>query len=167
MSNEAEPKSEILRSPADQRSADPRDLIVEALDYIRGGVSGNRDASGPPALARQEASLRQWADRMGLLLNSRDLPTKVLRGGQEHELFHDESSDRYFKVTRHGVFGLSPGIELALISSSNEARRFHLWEATPAEYLERLSLQNLLVPGLNRLEGIIHQSNNDLAIVTS
>ena len=82
-------------------------------------------------------------------------------------MFHDETTDRYFKVTRNGVFGLSPGIELALVSSSQDARRFHLWEASPVEYLERLHLQNLLVPGLNRLEGVIHQINGELAIVTS
>lgn len=76
-------------------------------------------------------------------------------------------SDRYIKVTRNGVFGLSPGIELALVSSSQDARRFHLWEASPVEYLERLRLQNLLVPGVNRLEGVIHQCNGELAIVTS
>lgn len=47
-----------------------------------------------------------------------------------------------------------------------DARRFHLWEATPIEYLERLLIQNDLVPGLNRLEGVIDQGD-DLAIVTS
>ena len=46
----------------------------------------------------------------------------------------------------NGVFGLSPGIELALVSSAQGARRFHLWEASPLEYLERLHFQNLLVP---------------------
>jgi hypothetical protein len=104
---------------------------------------------------------------LGLLLNATDLPAKVIRGGQEHELFHDETTDRYFKVTRNGVFGLSPGIELALVSSAQDARRFHLWEASPLEYLERLHLQNLLVPGLNALEGLIVQPGDDMAIVTS
>jgi len=89
---------------------------------------------------------------------------KLERGGQEHDWFRQD--DRIFKVTRNGVFGLSPGIELALVSSDQDARRFHLWEASPIEYLERLLLQNLLVPGLNELEGVIHQPG-DLAIVTS
>ncbi|MES2659331.1 MAG: hypothetical protein V4689_11995 [Verrucomicrobiota bacterium] len=52
------------------------------------------------------------------MLSPSDLPAKVIRGGQEHELYHDENTDRYFKVTRNGVFGLSPGIELALVSSA-------------------------------------------------
>ncbi len=82
----------------------------------------------------------------------------------EHDWFRD--GERVFKVTRDGIFGLSPGIDLALVSSDMEARRFHLWEASPIEYLERLHLQNELVAGLNRLEGILDQGN-DLAIVTS
>ena len=75
-------------------------------------------------------------------------------------------ADRYFKVTRDGVFGFSLGIDLALVASGEDGRRFHLWEATPIEYLERLLLQNRLVPGLNALEGVLDQEG-DLAIVTS
>lgn len=83
----------------------------------------------------------------------------------EHDIFRE--GERVFKVTRGGIFGLSPGIELALVSSSQDARRFHLWEATPLEYLERLALHNELVPDLNRLERIFTQADGDLAIVTS
>ena len=100
------------------------------------------------------------------MLSQSDLPPKVVRGGQEHDVYHDEATDRYFKVTRDGIFGLSPGIDLALVSSDMDSRRFQLWEASPIEYLERLLLQNELVPGLNRLEGVIDQGD-DLAIVTS
>ena len=99
------------------------------------------------------------------MLNPDTITPFLDRGGQEHEILKQE--DRILKVTRNGVFGLSPGIELALVSSSQDARRFHLWEASPVEYLERLHLQNQLVPGLNRLEGVIHQANGELAIVTS
>ncbi|MES2659332.1 MAG: hypothetical protein V4689_12000 [Verrucomicrobiota bacterium] len=35
------------------------------------------------------------------------------------------------------------------------------------EYLERLHLQNLLVPGLNAFEGLIVQPGDEMAIVTS
>ncbi|MEM7011551.1 MAG: hypothetical protein AAF585_08725 [Verrucomicrobiota bacterium] len=51
-----------------------------------------------------------------------------------------EDSDRVAKVTRNGVFGLMPCIELALVDSDDDARCFHLWEATPLEYLECLHL---------------------------
>jgi len=104
---------------------------------------------------------------LGLLLTPEQLPGVPVRGGQEHDLFHDQATDRYFKVTRQGMFGLSPGMDIALVSSGADGRRFQLWEATPLEYLERLDLQNQLVPDLNSLEGILVQTDGDMAIVTS
>lgn len=148
------------------RRADGADLVGAALDHLRRGLPSTGAAHGTPTLARQKESLREWARGLGLLLSAAKLPTKVVRGGQEHDLFHDEATDRYFKVTRGGIFGLAPGIDLALVSSGEDARRFHLWEATPLEYLERLHLQNQLVPGLNRLEGVL-DPGDDLAVVTS
>ncbi|MEX2579938.1 MAG: hypothetical protein WD342_12845 [Verrucomicrobiales bacterium] len=103
---------------------------------------------------------------MGLLLRAQDILPRLRRGGQEHDLY--DEGDRVIKVTRHGIFGFSPGIELALVDSSDDARRFHLWEATPLQYLERLALMNQLTPGLNEFEGVIHQSSlGEVAIVTS
>jgi hypothetical protein len=107
MSNEAESSSAKNHPPADHRGVDGADLIVSALDFIRGSVSSDGGSCGPPNLARQEEILLQWADDMGLRLNHSDFPSKVVRDGQEHDLFHEETSDRYL-----GVFGLSPGIEL-------------------------------------------------------
>jgi len=146
--------------------ADGADLVVAAFHHLRGGLSPDGAAYGTPTFARQAKGLCEWARGLGLLLSPADLPAKVVRGGQEHDLFHDETTDRYFKVTRNGIFGLSPALDLALVSSDEDARRFHLWEATPLEYLERLHLQNQLVPGLNHLEGVLDQGD-DLAIVTS
>lgn len=160
-----EPPPAAREAPAHSR-ADAAHLVLAALDHLRGGLSGDGGSSGPPSLARQKKSLREWARSLGLLLRHFDLPSKVIRGGQEHDIYHHEGTDRYFKVTRDGIFGLAPGMDLALVSSDMEARRFQLWEATPIEYLERLLLQNELVPGLNRLEGVIDQGD-DLAIVTS
>jgi len=153
------------RPPADQRGADAGDLVLAAIDFLRGVQEAGGGPSGPPSLAGQEASLLRWADGLGLLLIPDQIIPFLDRGGQEHEIL--KQGERVLKVTRNGVFGLSPGIELALVSSAEDSRRFHLWEASPIEYLERLHLQNLLVPGLNRLEGVIHQANGELAIVTS
>ena len=69
-------------------------------------------------------------------MNPEAILPRLGRGGMEHDIFQE--GERVFKVTRGGIFGLSPGIELALVSSAEDARRFHLWEATPLEYLERL-----------------------------
>ena len=144
--------------------ADGSHLILTALSYLRGVSPAGVSPSGSPPIGRQEEDLRQWASGVGLLLDPALYIPKLERGGQEHDWFRQE--DRIFKVTRNGVFGLSPGIELALVSSDEDARRFHLWEASPIDYLERLHLQNQLVPGLVSLEGIIDQPG-DLAIVTS
>ncbi len=167
MPRELQPDSPQAGASARHPRADGEDLVLTALHHLRGSLSADGKTPGSASFARQEKDLREWADRLGLLLSASDLPAKALRGGQEHDLFHHEASDRYFKITRHGIFGLIPGVDLVLVSSGQDGRRFHLWEATPLEYLERLHLQNLLVPGLNHLEGVISQPNGDLSIVTS
>lgn len=161
-----DPNQPAAREAAAHSRADGAHLIFAAFRHLGGGLPADGGSPGSPSLARQKENLREWARGLGLLLSQSDLPPKVVRGGQEHDVYHDEATDRYFKVTRDGVFGFSPGIELALVSSSEDARRFHLWEASPIEYLERLLLQNELIPGLNRLEGVIDQGD-DLAVVTS
>ncbi|MBK8038937.1 MAG: hypothetical protein IPK22_17670 [Verrucomicrobiaceae bacterium] len=158
-----EPPPAAREAPAHSR-ADGADLILAALDHLRGISPAGVGTLGTPTLTRQKESLREWARGLGLLLNASGLVSRLERGGQEHDWFRE--GDRVFKVTRDGIFGLAPGMDLALVSSDMDARRFQLWEATPIEYLERLLLQNELVPGLNRLEGVIDQGD-DLAIVTS
>lgn len=143
---------------------DEGDRIVAALDFVRGGPSGDGPAFGQTSLACQKARLKEWAESVGCLLEVSSFFDRLVRGGQEHDVFVED--DRYFKVTRSGVFGLAPGIDLALVPADQEARRFHLWEATPDQYLERLRLQNLITPGLNRLEGVLVQED-DLAICIS
>ena len=69
MASETEPNREIPSPPADQRGTDAGNLILEALDQLRGSLSANGETHGPPPLAWQEARLREWADRLGLLLN--------------------------------------------------------------------------------------------------
>lgn len=165
MSSDAtNPKQPSPGETAALSRADGADLVVAALDYLRGFSSSGGDPSGTPSVARQKEGLREWARDLGLLLNPDQLIPRLERGGQEHDWFRE--GERVFKVTRDGIFGLSPGIDLALVSSDQDARRFHLWEATPIEYLERLHLQNQLVSGLNHLEGILDQGA-DLAVVTS
>ena len=105
------------REAITHRRADGADLIVQALDHLRGGIQTDGSSHGAPTLARQKEDLREWARGLGLLLKHANLPAQVVRGGQEHDLFHDTVADRYFKVTRDGVFGFSPGIDLAMVTS--------------------------------------------------
>jgi hypothetical protein len=165
MGSESEPINASRPPPADQRGTDGEDLVLAALDFLRGFSQASGSSSGAPTLASQKKNLTQWASGLGLLLDPESITSTLTRGGQEHDFLRE--GERVFKITRNGVFGLSPGIELALVSSAQDARRFHLWEASPLEYLERLHLQNLLVPGLNALEGLIVQPGDEMAIVTS
>ena len=167
MNDDAKPPRDASGAPTPLPRGDGADLVGSALDFLRGLSDVGGGPSGTPTLARQKVGLVEWARGLGLELNGADLLPRLIRGGQEHDWVR--IGERIVKVTRHGVFGLSPGIELALVSSSQDARRFHLWEASPLEYLERLHLQNQLVPGLNALEGVIIDAGapGDLAIVTS
>lgn len=143
---------------------DGEDRIVAALDHLRRSARGDGETHWQTNTFRQKSHLQEWAKNLGLLLNFSDFADRLARGGQEHDVFVE--NDRYFKLTRQGVFGLTPGIDLALVPSDQDARRFHLWEASPYQYLERLRLQNLITPGLNRFEGIVVQED-DLAICIS
>ena len=141
------------------------DHLTSCYDYLRKSLQGDRTTPRTPCFASEEKAITQWARRVGLLLEDLDFLKNFRKGGQEHDIFL--RGDRMFKLTKHRVFGLTAGIDLALVASGQEARRFHLWEATPLQYIQRLLLQNYLVPRLNRLEGVVKASANDLAIITS
>lgn len=163
--SQPQPEPESTGQAAPVPGAAQRDFIREALNLLRRIPASGGEAPGSPTVARQKENLREWARGLGLLLDPETIIPRLVRGGQEHDIFLE--GQRVFKVTRNGVFGFSPGIELALVSSGEDGRRFQLWEATPFEYLERLDLHNQLVPGLNVLEGIFVQADGDMAIVTS
>lgn len=161
----------MMHEPTDQTDSashlprdDEEDRIVAALDHLRRSLGGDGEAHWKANTFRQKGHLQEWAEDLGRLLDFSDFADRLSRGGQEHDVFIE--GGRYFKLTRQGVFGLTPGIDLALVPSNQDARRFHLWEASPYQYLERLRLQNLITPDLNRLEGIVVQEN-DLAICIS
>jgi len=161
-----EPKTPSCDPTPHLRGGDDEDYLVTALTHLKRSLGRVSDASWKAHSSSQEACLREWAEGLGLLLDAEALSPMLRRGGMEHDVI--ATDDRYYKSTRHNIFGLTPGIELALVSSSEDARRFHLWQASPYQYLERLHLQNTnLVPGLNRLEGILAQGDTHLAIVTS
>ena len=166
MAGEQSNAAEHYRQAAPDFGAAQGDFVRTAFDDVRQCLSADGSAPAETSLTRQKTCVIQWARGAGLLLTAEQFP-QIFRGGQEHDLYHEEATDRYFKITRNGMFGLSPGMDIALVSSDQDGRRFQLWEAMPFDYLERLVLHNELVPGLNRLEGILAQPNDDLAIVTS
>lgn len=150
---------------APDEGADAGDRIVAALDHLRSVLSRDGRSSWEEEYRPQEACLRAWAEDQHLLLKPADCP-EFRRGGQEHDVSFDESFERILKLTRHGVFGFTPGINIEVVSDGDDPRRFNLWDATPFRYFDRLRLQNRLTPGLNRLEGIVAYEN-ELAIMIS
>jgi hypothetical protein len=122
--------------PARLSGDDGEDRVVAALDFLRGVRPAGGDPYRETDTAGQKARLKEWAESLGCLLNPESILPQLRRGGQEHDYFLDPVSGRCFKVTRCG------------------------------EYLERLRLQNLITPGLNRLEGILVEED-DLAICIS
>ncbi|MCG8599026.1 MAG: hypothetical protein MI807_02690 [Verrucomicrobiales bacterium] len=145
---------------------DGEDRIVAALDHLREVLRGSGESYWEANTSRQKSCLQEWAEGLDLRLDPDQILPRLKRGGQEHDYFLEEEMGQCIKLTRSGVFGLTPGIDLALVPSDQDARRFHLWEASPYQYLERLRLQNLITPDLNRLEGIVVQED-DLAICIS
>jgi len=104
-------------------------------------------------IRREEARLRAWAERRGLLVHG--LPPADDRQG-EHGIWYDSSSDRYVKYTRpdrHQGYGIALGS--------------HLHGASPAEYLDRLALQNAIFHDDLRLEAVAALSGGRLSIITS
>jgi len=144
---------------------DEEDYLASCYKHLRGTLQSYREAPRAPSLSCQKEAITEWADRMGLLLDPDSHLPRLQKGGQEHDYYYEGES--IVKVTKSGIFGLSPGMDLALVASGDDARRFHLWEATPLQYLERLILQNQLTPELNQLKGILIPAKDEVAIVTS
>ncbi len=151
-------------NPHYHRRDDEEDLVLAAQAHLRASAEAEGKAPWETSSASQQMALRQWAEKRSILIEIEEYSGILENGGQEHDVIPLEYN--YLKVTRSGFFGLTPGIELAMVSDSQDARRFHLWEATPWQYLERLRLQNLLTNQINTLIGFIAQEN-DLAFVIS
>ena len=74
---------------ANLQRADSDNLVVSAIDYIRGILSASREASGTPTVAWQKKSLCEWARSLGLLLKPDLIVPRLERGGQEHDILRD------------------------------------------------------------------------------
>jgi len=122
-----------------------------------------RPAGASPARERSLLSGRQcrdllaWACENGRLTAS-SLLDRVEDSGQEHGVWLDTASQRYFKFTHPGRFGFT------VIATSGGVP--DLTAATPLEYLERLLIQNRVFGDDLRLEGII-EAGGEVSVLTS
>ena len=124
--------------------------------FTRGGgpPAPDHDASDADRRKRveiEQSRLLQWAQANGKLGSSGRLPPVFARGG-EHQVYFLKHTRRYLKTT---LPDRQKGYGIALGSLTRGA--------TPAEYLDRLDLQNLIFHDDIRLERIV--SNNGKPII--
>jgi serine/threonin/tyrosin kinase-like protein len=132
--------------------------LAESADFTRGGgpPAPDHDADQPTRESRvktEQSRLIEWAKKKSKLGSGR-LPPEFSRGG-EHQVFFQKRSKRYLKVTlpdKHKGYGIALGS--------------FTHGATPAEYLDRLDLQNRIFNDDIRLERIVIKNNKPL-IITS
>lgn len=116
-----------------------------------------RPARTSPARDREILRGRQARESGRLIEPSFYLP-RIEDAGEEHRVWLDEETQRYFKATHAGRFGF---FVIALDDGTAE-----LTGATPLEYLERLRLQNELFTDDIRLLGVALE-REQVVIVTS
>ena len=107
---------------------------------------------------RQTRDLLAWARESGCLIEPSFYLARIEDAGEEHRVWLDEVSQRYFKATHAGRFGF---FIIALADGTAE-----LTGATPLEYLERLQLQNQLFTDDIQLIGVALE-REQVVIVTS
>lgn len=104
-------------------------------------------ASGGSGIFAQVAGLGVWAETQGRWLDPELWLRPAIAGGQEHELWFDESWQRYVKITHPGFYGQYP--------VPRPDGTPGLRPATPLEYLDRLALSNDLFADDWQVEGVL------------
>jgi hypothetical protein len=139
--------------------ANARRTLESAAYFTRGGgaPAPDHDADHASRASRVEAEqprLIEWAKENGKLGASGRLPPVFARGG-EHQVYFQESTQRYLKAT---LPDRQKGYGIALGSFTHGA--------TPSEYLDRLDLQNEIFNDDIRLERVVANHGRPV-IITS
>lgn len=145
----------------DRPEGDAESALESAARQLRASPhpAGTSPARGREILrGRQERDLLAWAQESGRLIEPASYLARIEDAGEEHRVWLDVPSQRYFKATHAGRFGFAV---VALPDGSLE-----LTGGTPLEYVERLLLQNSLFGDSIRLEGIVRE-NGGTVVLTS
>jgi serine/threonin/tyrosin kinase-like protein len=132
--------------------------LAESANVTRGSgaPTPDHDAYQPARASRikaEQSRLIEWAKKRDKLGSGR-LPPEFTRGG-EHQVFFQKRTRRYVKVTlpdKHKGYGIALGS--------------FTHGATPAEYLDRLDLQNRIFNDDIRLERVIVKNNFPLIVIS-
>lgn len=87
MSSEARHSTEFPGETSGFCRADGPDLVRKALDFLRGGAPADGSPYAAAPVARQKSQLCQWAQSLGLLLDPESIIPRLIREGQEHDIF--------------------------------------------------------------------------------
>jgi hypothetical protein len=133
--------------------------LESAARYTRGGGTPAPDddsdyATRTKRVEVEQRRLIQWAQENRKLGRGRRLPPEFGRGG-EHLVYFQKRTQRYLKAT---LLERQKGYGIALGSNDRGA--------TPAEYLDRLDLQNQIFQDDIRLERIVLKNGKPI-ILTS
>lgn len=139
--------------------AHPPSPLDQCSQYARGGGPPTPDHDSDLATRRKRVAAEQirlvkWAEENGCLKSARRSLPEYGRGG-EHLVFFHKAKKRYFKETLPEK-QLGYGIALGSFVKG----------ATPAEYLDRLSLQNEIFSDDIQLEYVLRNEDRPI-IVTS
>ena len=141
------------------RSAATRYPLFAAEDYFRRssragtqGIERESCAPSPAEFARQNEQVLAWAHRRGRLIDRSFEDRLDNLGGVEHEVFFDDATHRWIKLTMPGRAGKEPHAEV----EANRARpRLVTGDALPSSYLRRLTLANRRLGDDYWLHGVI------------
>ena len=133
--------------------------LFAAEDYFRrsartGAQSIDWESHAPSAaeFARQNEQFLAWAQRRGRLIDRSFEDRLDNLGGVEHEVFFDDATHRWLKLTMPG----RAGKEMHAEEDMNQARpRLVTGDALPSSYLRRLALANRRLGDDYWLHGVI------------
>jgi hypothetical protein len=133
--------------------------LRDAEMHLRGSLRSS-EPDGDEEWDRNEkewAALLHWAEERQLILPP-DMQGPERKGGREHDVRFDPVSGRWWKYTKPGMSGYT-------VSWASDEPFLH--NASPLDYLLRLSYQNEIFGDDIRLEGLWEGSCRRWSIVTS
>jgi hypothetical protein len=145
----------------DGPEGDVESALESAASHLRASpppAGGTQARSREILRGRQERDLLAWARENGRLIVPEIYLPRVEDADEEHRVWLDVESQRYFKATHAGSFGFAV---IALPDGSLE-----LTGATPLEYCERLLLQNSIFGDDMRLEGIAVETGSTTVLTS-
>jgi hypothetical protein len=150
------------------REASAANPLAAAESLLRRGPRASAPGArgrGPAAAgsAWQSQTLLDWARKESRLIDRQLEDRLVSIGGVEHDVFHDQSTGRWVKITRPGKGGkeMHAWLERAGVRPTLATE-----DASPAAYLRRLTLANTKLGDDFWLHGIIDAPGGPRLVVS-